>query len=119
MAEGVCLLAVPIGRLGRHGTGLFGMLNEVPAAAEHEFGPPAVECESQFPPGLPEEDGLARPVVDVEELEMPIGELRGDQVGDYVECAGQLRACAGDEAQDLPRDVGVMLELDWSGRARL
>ena len=33
------------------------------------------------------------------ELEMPIGELRGDQVDEYVECAGQLRVRAGDEAQ--------------------
>ena len=36
-----------IGRLGRHGAGLVGVLNEVPAAVEHEFGPPAVQCESQ------------------------------------------------------------------------
>eukprot|EP00614_Pseudopedinella_elastica_P014930 CAMPEP_0172581556 /NCGR_PEP_ID=MMETSP1068-20121228/792_1 /TAXON_ID=35684 /ORGANISM="Pseudopedinella elastica, Strain CCMP716" /LENGTH=78 /DNA_ID=CAMNT_0013374579 /DNA_START=1 /DNA_END=237 /DNA_ORIENTATION=- len=78
------------------------MLNEVPAAVEHEFGPPAVQCESQAPPDLLEEDGLAHPVVDVEELEMPIGELRGDQVNDDVECAGQLRVRAGDEAQDVP-----------------
>eukprot|EP00614_Pseudopedinella_elastica_P002255 CAMPEP_0172588044 /NCGR_PEP_ID=MMETSP1068-20121228/7006_1 /TAXON_ID=35684 /ORGANISM="Pseudopedinella elastica, Strain CCMP716" /LENGTH=37 /DNA_ID= /DNA_START= /DNA_END= /DNA_ORIENTATION= len=35
---------------------------------------------------------------DVEELEMLIGELRGDQVSDDVECAGQLRVRAGDEA---------------------
>ena len=48
-----------------------------------------------------------------------IGELRGDQVGDDVECAGQLRVCAGVEAHDLPRVVGVELGLDWSGRARL
>ena len=60
------------------------MRNEVPAAVEHEFGPPAVQCESQAPPGLLEEDGLARPVVDVEELEMPIGELKGDQVNDKI-----------------------------------
>ena len=39
------------------------VLNEVPAAVGHEFGPPAVQCESQAPPDLLEEDGLA--------LEMP------------------------------------------------
>ena len=66
---------------------------------------------------LLEEDGLARPVVDVEELGMPIGELRGDQVDDDVECAGQLRIRAGDEAQGLPRIAGVEVGLDWSGRA--
>ena len=41
-------------------------------------------------------------MVDVEELEMPIGEFRGDQVGDDVECAGQLRVSVGDEDQGLP-----------------
>ena len=61
-----------------------------------------MQCEPQAPPDLLEEDGLARPVVDVEELEMPIGELRGDQVDDDVECARQLRVRAGDEAQDIP-----------------
>ena len=64
------------------------MLNEVPAAVEHEFGPPAVQCESQAPPDLLEEDGLARPVVDVEELRVLIGELTGDQVGGDMECTG-------------------------------
>ena len=44
VVEGVCLLAVFI---GRHGAGLVGILNEVPEAVEHEFGPPAVQCESQ------------------------------------------------------------------------
>ena len=83
------------------------MLND-PAAVEHEFGPPAVQCESRAPPDLLEEDGLARPVVDVEELDNLIGELRGDQVGDDVECAGLIRIRVGDE-----------LGLDWSGRARL
>ena len=78
------------------------MLNEVPAATEHRFSPPAVQCESQAPPDLLEEDGLARPVADVEELEMPIGELRGDRFDDDVECAGQPRVRAGDEAQDAP-----------------
>ena len=102
VVEGVCLLAVLIGRLGRHGAGLVRVLNEVPAAVEHEFGPPAVQCESQAPPDLLEEDGLAHPMVDVEELEMLIGELRGDQVNDDVECAGQLRVRAGDKGQDLP-----------------
>ena len=53
VVEGVCLLVVLIGRLGRHGAGLIGMLNEVPAAVEHEFGPPAVQCKSQAPPDLP------------------------------------------------------------------
>ena len=32
VVEGVCLLVVLIGRLGRHGPGVVGMLNEVPAA---------------------------------------------------------------------------------------
>ena len=36
------------------------MLNEVPAAVEHEFCASAVQCESQAPPDLLEEDGLAR-----------------------------------------------------------
>ena len=58
-------------------------------------------------------------MADVEELEMPIGELRGDQVNDDVECAGQLRVRAGDEAQGLPRVAGVEIGLDWPGRARL
>ena len=58
VAEDVCLLVVLIGRLGRRGTGLVGMLNEVPAAVEHWFDPPAVQCESVTPPGLLEEDGL-------------------------------------------------------------
>ena len=119
VVKGVCLLVVLIGRLSRHGVGLVGMLSEVPAAVEHEFGPPAVQCESQTPPDLLEGDGLAHPMVDVEELEMLIGELRGDQVNDDVECAGQLRVRAGDEAQDVPWVVGVELGLDWSRRARL
>ena len=61
-----------------------------------------MQCKSQAPPNMLEEDGLAHPMVDVEELEMPIGELRGDQVNDDMECAGQLRVRAGDEAQDVP-----------------
>ena len=56
---GVCLLAVLIGRLVRHGAGLLGVLNEVPAPVAHEFGPPAVQCESQAPSDLLEKDGLA------------------------------------------------------------
>ena len=44
----------------------WGVLNEVPAVVEHEYDPPAAQCESQAPPGLLEGDGLARPVVDVE-----------------------------------------------------
>ena len=79
---------------------MVGVLNEVPAAVGHEFGPPAVQCEPQAPPDMLKEVGLARPVVDVEEPEMLIGELRGDQVDDGVECAGQLRVRAGDLAQD-------------------
>ena len=55
------------------------MLNEVPVVVEHEFGPPTVQCESHAPPGLLGEDGLAHPLVDVEGVEMLIGELRGDQ----------------------------------------
>ena len=100
VVDGVCLLAVLIGRLGRHGYGLVGVLNEVPAAVRHEFGPPAVQCESRASPDLLEEDGLARHVVNVEQLKMPIGELRGDQVDGDVECAGQLRVRAGDEAHE-------------------
>ena len=106
---------LPAAVVGRHGAGIVGVLNEVPAATEHRFSPPAVQCESQAPPDLLEEDGLARPVADVEELEMPIGELRGDQVDDDVKCAGQLSVRAGDEGQDFPRVVGAELGLDWSG----
>ena len=68
VVEEACLLVVLIVRLGRHGAKLVGVLNEVPVAVEHGFGPTAVQCESQAPTGLLEEDGLARPVVDVEEL---------------------------------------------------
>ena len=64
-----------------------------------------------------EEDALASRVVDVEELRMIYGELRGDQVDDAVECAGQLRVRAGDETHDLHRVVGLDLGLDWIGRA--
>ena len=87
VVEGVCLLVVLIGRLGRHGAGLVGMRNEVPAASEHEFGPPEVQCESRASPDLLEEDGIAHPMVDVEELEVLIGELRGDKAVDDMECA--------------------------------
>ena len=52
VATCVCLLAVLIARLGRRRTGLVGVLYEAPAAAEHEFGPTAVQCESQAPLGL-------------------------------------------------------------------
>ena len=114
VVEGACFLVVFIGRLGHHGAGLVGMLNEIPAAVEHEFGAPAVQCESQAPPDLLEEDVLARHVVYVEELKIFTGELRGDQLGDAVESAGPLRIRSGDEAYDLPRVVGVEL-----GRARL
>ena len=76
------------------------------------LGPTAVLCESQAPLDILEDDGLARPVVDVEDLEWLIGELRGDQDDDDVELAEQPRVCAGDEAHDLPRVVGVRLELD-------
>ena len=58
-------------------------------------------------------------MVDVEELKMLIGELRGDQFDDDVECAGQLSVRTGDEAHDLPRVVGAELGLDSPGRARL
>ena len=58
-------------------------------------------------------------MVDVEELKISIGELRGDQSGDDVECAGQTRVRAGDEAHGLPRDVGAELGLDWPGPAGL
>ena len=88
---------------------MVGVLNEVPEAFELEFGPPGVQCESQAPPDLLEENGLAHPVVDVEKMEMHIGKWRDDQI---VECAGQLRVRAGDEAQGLPRVVGVEFGLD-------
>ena len=64
------------------------------------------------PSDLLEGDGLARPVVGVEELEMPIGRSRGDQVGDDVECAGQLRVRACDKDHGFSRVVGVELGLD-------
>ena len=60
---GMCLVVVLIGRLSRHGAGLVGLLNEVPVAVEHEFGLPTAQCESQGPPDLLEEDGLAHPMV--------------------------------------------------------
>ena len=85
VVRGTCLFVVLISRLGRRGTGLGGVLNEVPVAVGHGFGPPAVRCESQAPPGLLEGDGLARLAVDVEELEMPIGELGGDQAGGIMD----------------------------------
>ena len=47
------------------------MLNEVvPAVVGHKFRPSAVQCDSQAPPDLLEEDRLARRVVDVEEPEI-------------------------------------------------
>ena len=58
VVDGACFLVVLIGRLGCHGAGLVGMLNEVSVAVEHKFGPPAVQCKSQATPDLPEEDGL-------------------------------------------------------------
>ena len=67
MVVGLCLLVAHVGLLGRRGTGLVGVLNEVSAAVEHKFGPPAVQCESQAPLDLLEEAGLARPMADVEE----------------------------------------------------
>ena len=45
VVEGACLFVVLIGRLGRRGTGFVVVLNEFLAAAEDEFGPPAVQCE--------------------------------------------------------------------------
>ena len=86
----MCLLIVLIDRPGRRWTGLVGLLNGVPVAAEHGPGPPTVPCQYQYPPDLLEDDGLARPWIDVEELEMPIGELRSDQADDAVKCAGHL-----------------------------
>ena len=56
VVKSVRLLVVLIGRLGRRGTGVVGVLNEVSGAVGHELGPPAVQCESQAPPDLPEED---------------------------------------------------------------
>ena len=54
----MCLLVVLIGCLGRRGTGLVGMLNEVPEEAEYEFCPSAVPWESQALPDLLEKNGL-------------------------------------------------------------
>ena len=47
MVKGVYFHVVLIGHLGRCGMGLVVVLNEVPAAAEHEFDRPAVLCESR------------------------------------------------------------------------
>ena len=80
------LLVVLIGRLGRHGAGLVGMLNEVPKAVKHEFGHPRCRASPRprplRPPGLLEGDRLANPnpVVDVEKLKVLISELRGAKV---------------------------------------
>ena len=109
MVEGACLPVVLIGRLGRRGIGLVGVLNEDPEAVGHEFGPPAVQCETKLPPVLVEEDGLARPVIDVEERKIFIGELRGGQVDENVECNGRLRISAGDEGRGLPQVAGAEL----------
>ena len=46
---------------------------------------------------------------DVEKMKVLISELRGDQVSDDMEYAGQLRVRSGDYANDLPRVVGVEL----------
>ena len=55
---------------------MVGLLNEIPEAVVHEFGPAAMQCKSQAPPVLLDEDRLAHhPMVDVKELEMLIGEL--------------------------------------------
>ena len=102
VVEGVCLFVVLVGRPGRRGAGLVAMLNEVPAAVEHEFGPPAVQYESHAPPGLLEEDGLAHPMADAEELGMLVSELRGDQVNDELECAGQLRVAPTTKPRTFP-----------------
>ena len=91
---------------------------EVPAAVEHEFGPPAAQCKSQALSDLPERDGLARPLAHVGELGVFIGELRGDRVVNNRECAGNILERACDEARDLPRGAGVELGLDWSDRSR-
>ena len=83
-----------------------------PETHRHGFRPLAVQCESEAPPGPLGEYGPARPVADVEELKILIGELRGSHAGDDVECARQLHLRAGDEAHGLSRIVGVELELD-------
>ena len=115
----MCLLIALIGRLGRRGTGFVGMLNEVPVAAGNEFGPPAMQCGSKAPPDLQEENGLARLVVDVEELEMRIGVLTGDQLEGDVECAGKLCLRVCDEVRGLPRVFDAELGLSRSERARI
>ena len=47
VVEGACFLVVLVGCLGRHGTGLVRVLNEVPETVEHELG---VETESIVSP---------------------------------------------------------------------
>ena len=58
-------------------------------------------------------------MADVAELGMSIGELKGDQVGDFMKLAGQPTAEAGGEEYGLPWVVGVEFVLEWFERAGL
>ena len=90
---------------------MVGVLNEVLAAAGHEYSLPAVQCESKASPDLLEGAGLAHPGADVKEPGMLIGELGGGMAGDVVESAGQIPVRACDEARDLPRVLWSLCEL--------
>ena len=78
-----------------------------------------MQCESQAPLGLLEEDGLARPGVYVNELNILIGEHGAGQVDGTVECADHHPVLACDEARGLPRAAVVGAGLNWSGRVKL
>ena len=119
VVEGVCHLVVLTGRLGRLGTGLVWVLGEYPGSGRAFVWLTGVQRESQAPRDLLEEDGLACPVVDVEELGLHISELRGNHTGDAVESSRQLSLRAGDETHFLPRVAGVELRHEWPGLSRL
>ena len=77
-----------------------GLLNGVPAAAGHDVAPPAVQCESQAPPDLVEEDGPARPGVDVKELGMRNHKPGDDEASNAVDHLWHYHRRTGDEAPD-------------------
>ena len=58
-------------------------------------------------------------MLDVEEMGLIIGELKGDQFGNVFKCAGQLPVRAGDEACGFPRVADTELVPDWPGRTGL
>ena len=51
-------------------------------------------------------------MLDVEEMGLIIGELKGDQFGNLFKCAGQLPVRAGDEACGFPRVADTELVPD-------